>query len=432
MTLDPRARFVVFAAALVGCAGNEPQPRIDDVEPAEAYTDGDIRLVLTGTGFLPSFRLDPVTGERVATMDGFSGRVGSGSTWVAMSDFGWVGPTQISATLDIQDQDDLSVGPCDVEITDPRGHKAVRPAGFFAWGRHTFAPVLNILSPAVGDPYAPGCTIHGHVTATDQPPGYMTGLTWTYVEFGNADGSESRRVTGSCPFEPGSGSIDCTFDLNVSSDLVPLTKASLTIDASDDAAPPNHTSVQYPITLTAGPTVSSVRPATGGVAGGTNVVIEGSGFVPGTRASFGGSPLIPDGGIVVDAQTITGYAPAHPAGPISVAVKSRLGQAEAEYAFEYQLPPQILELRPNHGTQGVDTDVRVFVTNFTPDTIIYVGQTLASAKPLINPSLQGTTQGTTEIDGTVPTSSVPTSATVWAFDPGNGWTRLLNGFYWTP
>jgi len=33
---------------LVGCAGNEPHPRIDAVDPAQAYTDRNIWLTLTG------------------------------------------------------------------------------------------------------------------------------------------------------------------------------------------------------------------------------------------------------------------------------------------------------------------------------------------------------------------------------------------------
>jgi hypothetical protein len=428
VTFGSRAGFAVFAAALVGCAGHEPQPRIDAVEPALAYTDGDIRLVLTGAGFLPSFRLDPVTGERVATMEDFSGRVGCESTRLPLSNFGWVGPTQISASLDIQDADDLAVGPCDVEITDPRGNKAVLTAGFRAMGRHTFAPALTIVSPAGGDPYAPGCTIHGHVTAADQPPGTMTGLTWTYAEFGNADESESRRVTGTCPFEPGSVSVDCTFDVSISSDLLPGTEVTLTIAASDDAAPPNQTSVKYPIRLTPIPTVDLVRPATGGVAGGTNVVIKGSGFVAGSRVSFGDSLLIPNGGIVVDPQTITGYAPAHPApGSVPVIVQSRLGVASSASGFEYLPRPQILSISPNYAKQGTDTDVQVLGTNFTADTIIYLGRTLADAKSLKNPSwlsISGI------IRGTVPAASAPGRTTVWAFDANNGWTSLPNGFSW--
>jgi hypothetical protein len=305
VTPGPRAGFAVFAAALAGCAGNEPQPRIDGVEPAQAYTDGDIRFTLTGAGFVPSFRLDPVSGERVAMMEGFSGRVGNQPRWLPLTNFGWVSPTQISASLDVQDPDDLAVGPCDVEITDPRGHKAVLPAGFFAMGRHTFAPLLTVTSPAAGDLYAPGSIIHGNVTAVDQPPGRMTALTWTYTEPAAVGWSQRDPVTANCPFRPGADEIDCIFAVTINPNLDPDMTVNLEIVASDDAVPPNQASVDFPIRLSPRPTVSSVKPPAGGVAGGTNVLIKGSSFVAGSRAYFGNSLLIPDGGIVVDRPTNT-------------------------------------------------------------------------------------------------------------------------------
>ena len=394
------------------------------MEPAQAYTDGDVRLTLTGADFIPSFRLDPVSGERVATMDGFSGRVGNRPTWVSLTDFGWVSPTQISASLDVQDPDDLGVGPCDVEITDPRGHKAVLPGGFLALGRHTAGPILAIVSPAAGDLYAPDTTIHADVTASDKSPGEMTALTWIYTEPAPDAESQDRSVTGTCPLLPGVAQIACTFDVTISADLVPGTTVKLNITASDNAATPNQTGVDVFIKVTARPTVSSVRPKTGGVAGGTNVVIEGSGFVSGSRALFGGIPLIPDGGIVVDAHTITGYTPAQSAGPVPVTVKSRLGLASLASAFKYESPPQIQWISPSVGTQGQDTYVEVFGSNFTTSTIVYVGQTLASAKALLGPSVPTSSQ----ITGVIPGANG--QAWVWAFDASNGWTRLPDPFSW--
>jgi hypothetical protein len=426
VTPGRRTGFAVLAAALAGCAGNEPQPRLDAVDPAQAYTDGDFRLTLTGADFIPSFRLDPVSGERVATMDGFSGRVGNQPTWFPLIDFGWVGPTQISAMLDLPDADDLGVGPCDVEITDPRGHKALLPAGFFALGRHTFAPFVALTSPSAGDLYTAGSIIHGDVTAVDQPPGQMTALIWTYTEPAADDGSQRDPVTANCPFRPGAGEIDCTFDVRISSGLDPGMTVTLDIVAADDAVPPNQTSVDLPIRLSAPPKVSSVTPQAGGVAGGTNVVILGSGFVAGSRAYFDDTPLIPDGGIVSDdRQTITGYAPAHAAGPATVTVQSRLGLAAWSKSFMYQPPPQILSISPFYGTQGQNTPVQVRGSNFTASTMIYLGQVLAAAVPLANAYCVSDTL----ITGVVPGASG--QATVWAFDANDGWTSLPDGFHWT-
>jgi len=263
--LGPRVVLVVCAAALVGCGSNgpQPQPRIDAVDPAQAYTDRDIRLVLTGAGFVPSsFRLDPVSGQQVAVMEGFSGRVGIEPTWAPLTDFAWASTAQISASLNLEDPDDLGVGPCDVEITDPRGRKAVLPAGFLALGRDTVAPVVTVTSPAVGDLYAPGDTIHVEVTAVVPPPGQMTALTWTYTEPAVADGSQRSPVMSVCRLSPGSNQIGCTFDVTISADLEPGMTVELEFVASDNAVPPNQTTVDIPILLSALPTVSPATPQT--------------------------------------------------------------------------------------------------------------------------------------------------------------------------
>jgi hypothetical protein len=379
--------------------------------------------MLTGAGFVPSFRLDPVSGERVATMDGFSGQVSKGSHAALLTSFGWVSPTQISASLDVQDPDDLGVGPCDVEITDPRGNKAVLPAGFFALGRYTFAPDLTVTSPAAGDLYAPGSSIHGVVTATDGPPGHLVALRWTYTEPPSA---QRAPVTGDCPSGLRSDRVDCAFDVIISPSLDPIMTVNLDIVALDDSQPPNQSSpVGVTINLSQRPTVSSVMPQAGGVAGGTNVVLRGSGFVAGSRVYFGTNLLVPDGGIVVDKETITGYTPANPfAAAVPVTVQSRLGFATWAYKFQYRLPPQIWSIAPSSGRQDEHTQVKVYGADFTETTIIYLGQTLAGAVSLESPSwIDGS-----EIDGVVPPGSG--QAWVWAFDPANGWTRLPDQFSW--
>jgi hypothetical protein len=430
VTLVLRVGFAVFVAPLFGCAGNEPEPRIDAVDPAQAYTDRDLRLTLTGAGFLPSFRLDPVSGERVATMDGFSGRLGNEPIWAPLTNFGWVGPTQISASLELEDPDDLGVGPCNVEITDPRGHRAALPAGFLALGRDT-PPVVTVTSPEGNDLFAPGSAIHGIVSATDQAPGQMTALTWTYTEPPAVDGSQRDPVTTSCPFRPGPGEIECTFDVIISPGLAPGVTVDLSFLASDDARPPNQTSKDISIVLSQHPSVSGVTPQGGGVAGGINVVISGSGFVAGSRAYFDDIPLIPDGGIVVDPQTITGYTPAHAAGTVPVTVQSRLGLATPNGTFQYQPPPTIESVIPSSGTQGQDTPVTIYGSNFSDTTIIFVGQTWATATALADQSLATVNQIPDHITGVVPGSSGLTRAWVWAFDPFNGWTRLPDPFSWT-
>jgi len=425
--IGPRAGFAFCAAALVGCAGNEPHPRIDAVDPAQAYTDRNIWLTLTGADFIPSFRIDPGSGARVATMEGFSGRIGSEPNWEPLTYFGWIGPTQISVGLLKEDAEDLPLVPCDVEITDPRGRVAVLRAGFLGLGAQA-PPLVTVTSPTIGPIYVPGTTIHAVVTATTSPPGQMTALTWIYTEPKAANGTQRQPVTASCPSRPGAASIDCAFDVTVSSNLSAGMTVNLDITALNDAVPPDNQTVKhFSIGLTPRPTVSLVTPQFGGVAGGTNVVIQGSGFEAGeagSRAYFGTSLLIPNGGIVVNNETISGYAPAHDEGFVAVTVQSRLGWAYWDQKFEYRPWPQISSITPALGLQGEDTPVRVAGANFTKTTIIYLGQALANAV-----ALTGVTLATDiEIDGVVPPGSG--QVTVWAFDPDNGWTSLPNGFSW--
>ena len=66
------------------------------------------------------------------------------------------------------------------------------------------------------------------------------------------------------------------------------------------------------------PTVTSVAPPTGAVAGGTAVTITGTGFVSGATVTFGGTAAT--GVTVVNGTTITCTTPAHAAGAVTVVV----------------------------------------------------------------------------------------------------------------
>jgi hypothetical protein len=250
-------------------------------------------------------------------------------------------------------------------------------------------------------------------------------LTWTYTEPKASDGSLRDPVSAACPFLPGDTSIDCAFDVIVSSNLSAGMMVTLDITAVNDAPSSNRTFERHSIGLTSRPTVSLVRPQSGGVAGGTNVVIQGSGFVNGTRVYFGNELLIPNGGIILSQEAISGYAPAAQiAGSVPVTLQSPLGFASWDQKFKYQLPPHITSIVPETGREGEATQVQILGANFSETTIIYLGHTLASAVALSGAKLASDT----EIDGVVPPGIG--QATVWALDPSDGWTSLPNGFSW--
>src|SRR5262249_49062176 len=84
----------------------------------------------------------------------------------------------------------------------------------------------------------------------------------------------------------------------------------------------------------AGPSLASISPASGGAAGGTSVLISGSGLSSGATVSFGG---VAAAGVTVNgSSTITASTPPHASGVVDVVVASSDGSSGAlPSAFTY-------------------------------------------------------------------------------------------------
>jgi len=80
-------------------------------------------------------------------------------------------------------------------------------------------------------------------------------------------------------------------------------------------------------------TIASVTPATGPVAGGTNVTIKGANFGGVSAVSFGGTAatLV----AIVDETTLTCRTPAHAAGAVNVVVTDDSGAVTKTGGFTY-------------------------------------------------------------------------------------------------
>lgn len=85
--------------------------------------------------------------------------------------------------------------------------------------------------------------------------------------------------------------------------------------------------------VTAPPTITTVNPATGGIAGGTVVTITGTGFTGATGVTFGGTAGTAFS--VVNSTTITVTTPAKTAGAVDVVVQSPNGNATKTGGFTY-------------------------------------------------------------------------------------------------
>lgn len=405
------------------CAGQfwaceNPRPALTYVEPAQAYSETTIRLTLVGDGFIPATTLDPGSGNRVAVTDGFHARMGRDTQWAELDDLVWQSTGQLAASLLKETAAGLPSGYWDVEVLDPRGQRATLAQAFHELGPDTEAPIVTLTSPAADTPVGPGTILHGRFHASDGPLGALAELSWTYSESGVS------RPTVKCADPGGASEADCDFQVKVSTSLRGGEAIQILASAIDASSARNLGQTFRGFTVRARPTVESISPSSGGTAGGTDVVLTGSGFLPGSQAILEGVPLFPDGGIVIDEHTLSCHVPAHKEGSAAITVQTPLGDAIGTLVFTYLPPPLVETIVPNTGATSGSTAVILTGQNFSANTQIYFGTTLDSAIPLA----QLSRANDNTITGRTPSGSGPTS--VWAFDETLGFTRLVNGFTW--
>jgi hypothetical protein len=402
----------------LGC-GN-PQPVLEEVAPAQATSNREVRLFLRGHDFVPATILDPLSGRRIATSDGFAARVGQGNQWVELTNLDWLSSGVLAVSLPNTSAQSLPTGPLDVEVTDPRGKVARLSGGFHELGFDSDGPSLDIPAPTM--PFAPGMVLRGTIHAAEAPPGAMGRLAWTAYE------KDNKRDTVTCHFPAGATETDCGFLHDISPNLREGDGVRIEANATDAFGNPATTTLS--ITLCARPVLESISPAVGGVAGGTDVIVRGRGFLPGSTVTIGGELLFPDGGQRVDDTAnsgyvlISGYVPARPKGEAAVVVHTPLGDTTEPKVFTYELPPTIISITPNVDAAAGGTPVVIAGSGFGENARIYFGPTLDQAVPLNEPFRQGETS----IIGRAPPGSG--STTVWAYDSVLGFSKLPDGFTW--
>ncbi len=230
-------------------------------------------------------------------------------------------------------------GSVDVIVTTPTGVSSNTAADNYLYGD---APSITAVSPASGD-------IAGGTVVTITGTGF-TGTT--SVTFGGVaatiTNTTATTLTVTSPAHA-AGTVDVAV-------TTPLGTSANT--AADDFA------------YTAGPTVTSLAPASGTIAGGTTVVITGTGFTGATGVTFGGTTGT--GTIVNSATQITTTSPAHAAGTVDVLVTTPGGTSPNTSAdnFTYGSGPNITLLSPSQGPTGGGTAVTITGTGFTGATSV--------------------------------------------------------------
>lgn len=409
-----RASIILILTVLGACTGETPSPEITAITPTLSYTDRDVQLTLVGKAFIPSQSLDPRLGYRQIASHGFQGRIGQNGLWVNLGDCSWHSTTEISAKLSKSAIQDLPAGVYDVEITDPRGATSLLPQALTLLGHDDSIPEISLLEPEKTAILGAGMEIHTRVVATDFSPGSIHQIQWRYSIAGIPQ--QENECTAVAP----KTELFCPIDFVLDAGLIPGTKVSLEVWAFDTAFPPNLGTLLKNIEIAPPPAILSITPSYGASMGGTEIIIKGNNFLRGSRAYLGGNQLIPDGGIWVDSQTLTGHAPPHTEGMVDLLVIGQIGQSLYLNAFAYYGAPRIIRLVPEQGPPG--TAVMVMGENFTNTTQISFGSVLQTSLALEHPSFQNSTA----ILGNVPFHIG--KAIVWAFDPELGFSKLPNGY----
>ena len=174
------------------------------------------------------------------------------------------------------------------------------------------------------------------------------------------------------------------------------------------------TSVADRYTYVAPPTVAGLSPTAGPTAGGTTVIITGTGFASATAVTFGGTAAT---GFTVNSNTqITATAPAG-TGTIDIRVTTAGGTsaANANDQYTYVPAPIVTSTSPTAGPTGGGTTVTITGTGFTSATVVTFGGTAATSF-IVNSNTQITATapaGTGTVDIRVTTVG-GTSATIAA------------------
>ncbi|WP_285616721.1 choice-of-anchor P family protein [Kineosporia sp. NBRC 101677] len=243
-------------------------------------------------------------------------------------------PTQITAIAPD------GTGSVNVQVITPAGTGT-------ASGQYTYvaAPAVTGVSPATGPP-------GGGTTVTISGSGFSSGST---VKFGTADATG---VTVNSPT-----SITATAPAGTGSQFVTVTNSGGTSAQTNDAV----------FSYVGVPTVGSITPGRGPVAGGTAVSLSGTNFTNASVVLVDGTPVP----TTYDSSTgLSFVTPQHAAGTATITVRTGSGggavAGTGSATFTYG-SPTVSNLAPGNGSILGGTSVTVTGTNLDQVTSVDVG-----------------------------------------------------------
>jgi hypothetical protein len=308
-----------------GQGGGNPAPTVTTIAPTSGTANGGTAITITGTGFLAGATVS--LGGTAAT-----------NVNVASS-------TSITATTAAH-----AAGAVSVVVTNSDAQAGTLANGY-TYTASNPAPTVTSISPTNG-------ATAGGTSVTITGTGFLTGAT---VSFGGTAATNVNVV--------GSTSITATTPAHAAGAV------NVVVTNTDAQAGTLNNGYTYG---NPAPTVTSISPTTGSVAGGTSVTITGTGFLTGATVKLGGTAAT--GVNVVSATSITATTPAHAAGAVSVVVTNTDTQTGTlTNGFTYGNPaPTVTSITPNTGTASGGTSVTITGTGFLTGATVSLGGTAAT------------------------------------------------------
>ncbi len=137
------------------------------------------------------------------------------------------------------------------------------------------------------------------------------------------------------------------------------------------------------------PTISSVTPTSGSIAGGINVAIHGSNLASTTSVEFG---TVQATTVVATSTAITVVNPPHSAGAVTVSVTTLGGHTTLANGFTYITPPpKVTSITPATGTTTGGTVVAIHGSNLVSTSEVDFGTEAATTLVTTNTSVTATT-----------------------------------------
>lgn len=304
-------------------------PTLTSISPVGGPLAGGTSITIAGTNFF--------TGATVT----FNGTLCSGLTVVN------------STTITCTTPGGLA-GAATVVVTNVDGQSATSGALY----TYANSPTVSGTSPAYGP-------IGGGTAVTISGSGFQNGATATF-------GSGSPVA---CTFNS-INSVTCTSSLSVISGLVPVTVTNP--DTQNGSMADAFTYLQQP-------TVTSISPAKGNMAGGTTVTVSGTDFYTGASVSIGGTACASV--TILSSSALTCVTGADTAGLADVVVTNVDAQSGTlTNGFEYLDAPTVTAINPASGNYNGGNSVSITGTNFSSGASVSIGGYNCSGVTVVSPT----------------------------------------------